>query len=457
MQQYGINPVLAGESMENRIVYSEKVGGAIRAPASKSAMQRAIACATLAQGRSRIFGAPLCDDAHAALHIAEGLGAAVHAHDGAIEIEGSKRFFQEDDTGTISREQQRPLQLSCGESGLCMRMFAPIAALLDKPVQMEAEGTLQKRPMAMVEYALKAFGADCAAQEGLPPLFIRGPLQPKFVTLDAKGSSQLITGLLISLPLLHGDSELSIENMVSAGYLDLTLEICSQFGVHIDKVSSDGRTARFLIKGNQSYEPASLRVEGDWSGAAFLAVAAAIAGKPEGLCIQGLKKDSLQPDRAIVDVLVRAGARVQFDGSDIIVKPGDCLPFEFDATDCPDLFPPLAVLASAAKGISSIRGVHRLSVKESNRALALQDMLGRIGIRSKIVDDALQISGGHFRGGRVESHNDHRIAMAAAIAGLAAGNPVVIEGAECVAKSWPGFFEDLQSISSASNLVPKLK
>jgi len=443
--------------MENRIVYSSKVGGTIRAPASKSALQRAIACAVLAQGKSRIIGDPLCDDAQAALHIAEGLGATVHVSDGAIEIEGSEQFLQEDGTGTTSLEQQEPLMLSCGESGLCMRMFAPVAALLDRPIQMEAEGSLRKRPMAMVESALHAFGADCAAQEGLPPLFVRGPLQPKLVTLDAKGSSQLVTGLLISLPVLHGDSELGVENLVSAGYLDLTLEICSQFGVHIDKVSSDGRTARFLIKGNQSYRPASLRVEGDWSGAAFLAVAAAIAGKPEGLRIQGLKNDSLQPDRAIVDVLALAGARVQFDGSDVIVQPGDCLPFEFDATDCPDLFPPLAVLASAAKGISSIQGVHRLSVKESNRALALQDMLANIGIHSKIVDDALQISGGHFRGGRVESHNDHRIAMAAAIAGLAAANPVAIEGAECVAKSWPGFFEDLQSISSAPNLVPELK
>jgi 3-phosphoshikimate 1-carboxyvinyltransferase len=407
-------------------------------------MQRAIACATLGRGTSRIVGTPVCADSRAALGIAQGLGAEVRERGSAIEIDGSPLF-----RGGVSgrsedrRSPERPLEVSCGESGLCMRMFSPVAALLGDEVRLTGEGSLMRRPMQMIESSLGIFGVRCASNGGMPPLTIRGPLRSKRATIDAKDSSQLITGLLISLPLLPGDSEIEVENLVSAGYLDLTLEMCAHFGVHVEK-EEDGAT--FFIKGGQSYRASDIHVEDDWSGGAFLAVAAAIAGREEGLRIRGLSWGSKQPDRAIAEVLSVAGADLRFEGSDLIVKPGKLVPFSFDATDCPDIFPPLVALACAIRGISRIRGVHRLASKESDRASALRTTFGTLGVEVSIEGDEMQVSGGHLRGGTVSSWKDHRIAMAAAVAALAAESEVHIEDTECVSKSWPGFFEDLASI-----------
>jgi len=423
--------------METRTVHPAAVGGSIRAPASKSAMQRAIACAILGQGTSRIEGSPVCADSRAALRIARRLGAEVREGGGIIEIDGSSLFRGG------HRSPERPLEISCGESGLCMRMFSPIVALLEDVVRLTGEGSLLRRPMHMVETSLSIFGAQCSSTSGMPPLTIRGPIGPKRAKVDAQGSSQLITGLLIALPLLPGDSEIEVENLVSAGYLDLTREICAQFGVHVEK-SEDGKT--FFIGGGQSYRASGVRIEGDWSGGAFLAVAAAIAGGEEGLRIRGLSRDSKQPDRAIAEVLAGAGASLHFDGSDLIVQPGKLVPFSFDAGDCPDIFPPLVALASAIQGTSRIRGVRRLASKESDRASALRETFGALGAEISVEGDEMLVRGGVIRGGRVSSWGDHRIAMAAAVAALAAEGEVHIEGADCVSKSWPGFFEDLASI-----------
>ncbi len=484
--------------METRTISPGGVGGSARAPASKSVLQRAIACATLAQGVSHIRGEPLCADALAALGIARDLGAKVRAIEGGIEIEGSPLFGaarlqnrvplagevtqrqkaphvedvalaestpyaenvglkenpassrEEADSAVhirarVSSTSRAPLILSCGESGLCMRMFSPIAALLDRPVVLVGSGSLARRPMHMVETALESLGVSCASDRGLQPLHIQGPFLNRYARIDAQGSSQLLTGLLIAMPLLGGSSTLEVENLVSSGYLDLSIEVCARFGVEI--LRHGIRT--FSIKGGQHYRATSFEVEGDWSGAAFLAVAAAIRGAPGGLRIEGLDARSSQPDKAIVEVLRAAGAEVRQSESALeIAQPaqGVLTPFEFDATDCPDIFPPLAAFAGAIAGVSSIRGVHRLLSKESNRASALVSMLENLGAHAEIRDDTMRIHGGTLKGGRIDSHGDHRIAMAAAIAALASESEVSINGAECVSKSWPGFFEVLDSI-----------
>ncbi len=437
--------------METRVIYPGKVEGLARAPASKSALQRAIACAALAEGASTLGGVTLCNDALAALRVAEGLGARVQQREpGTLVIEGSLRWRE-------AGAEKDALRLSCGESGLCMRMYAPIAALGNRTVRLDAEGTLLTRPMHMVAEALEAFGATCSsASGGFPPLTVRGPLIAGRASIDAQGSSQPITGLLIALPLCGGDSVLEVRNAVSTGYLALTREVCARFGVAIDVESEgDGRDGlggaqhlRFHIAGGQRYRAASFDVEGDWSGAAFLAVAAAIAGTPRGLKIEGLDPASEQPDRAILDVLEAAGARVEWREGRCCVAPGALRPFEFDATNCPDLFPPLAALAAAIPGLSVIRGVHRLAAKESDRAATLQDVYEALGVRIEVdrERDSLLIHGGATSGGTVEAHGDHRIAMTAAVAALRAAGPVHIHGAECVAKSWPEFFDVLESI-----------
>ncbi|MCX8013903.1 MAG: hypothetical protein N3A02_06395, partial [Rectinema sp.] len=366
--------------METRVVHPGKVEGIVRAPASKSALQRAIACAALAEGISTLGGVTLCNDALAALRVAEGLGARVqHPEPGTLVIEGSLRWR---DAGS----GDETLALSCGESGLCMRMYAPIVALGGRAVRLDAEGTLLKRPMHMVAEALAAFGATCTCEpRGVPPLVVRGPLKAGQGIVDAKGSSQTITGLLIALPLCGGDSVLEVRNAVSVGYLDLTRQVCARFGVGIEvEADGEGRDQRdgidgalhmrFQIAGGQRYRAASFDIEGDWSGAAFLAVAAAIAGTPRGLEIEGLDPESTQPDRAILEVLADAGAQIEWRDGRCRVAPGALKPFAFDATNCPDLFPPLAALAAAISGVSVVRGVHRLAAKESDRAATLQEV-----------------------------------------------------------------------------------
>lgn len=423
------------------------VSGSIEAPPSKSSMQRAVACATLAQGRSILLSGELCADSESALRLAESLGARVRVDGTSVEIEGSPFFVAVSSEEEMPRRDPatgEPIDLDCGESGLCMRMFSPIASLLPIKTRMIGRGSLLRRPMGMVEKSLQAFGALCAASGGFAPLSIKGPLRGGKATIDAGDSSQLLTGLLIALPLCQGDSELKVENAVSKGYLDLTIDTCAAFGVVVER---DAEFSRFFIKGRQKYIPANFHVEGDWSGAAFLMVAAAIAGGDGGLAIRGLKADSSQPDRAILRAALLAGAAPRFEGDRLLVGRARLQAFEFDATDCPDLFPPLVALASACLGSSAIRGIHRLRGKESDRAASLKAAFDALGIPVSIEGDRMIVRGGGAEGGVVDACGDHRIAMAAAIAALGARNPVIIKGSECVSKSWPRFFEDLASVS----------
>jgi len=325
-----------------------------------------------------------------------------------------------------------------------MRMFSPIAALLDRPVRMNARGTLGSRSMTMVSKPLSDFGVRCGTAGGRPPLDIQGPLQGGEYYLDTTESSQFLTGLLIALPLAGKDSLIRTERPVSRGYLDLTIETCAAFGVTIER---DCEYSSFSIKGNQRYLPATFTVEGDWSGAAFLVAAASLAADSAGVELKGLNGASSQPDRAILTAVGKAGTPMQFmeDGS-LKLWRGARRNFSFDATDCPDLFPPLAALAAGCTGTTELKGLHRLRNKESDRALSLCTLLGNLGVKSRIEGDSLFIDGGMVRSGTVDSFGDHRIAMAAAIAALAADGPVTIGGAECVAKSWPDFFQCLNAL-----------
>ncbi|MGB4572372.1 MAG: 3-phosphoshikimate 1-carboxyvinyltransferase [Rectinemataceae bacterium] len=429
-------------------IRASHVGGSVRAPASKSSMQRAIACALLAEGESTLRNPSFCDDSLAALSIAEALGARMERMPQALRITGSRAFYE---PGFYAADGLRKafggesIALDCGESGLCMRMFAPIVALLPGERILTGSGTLSRRPMHMIAAPLRALGADCRTESGFPPVWIKGILKGGFAEVDGGESSQLLTGLLTALPLARGDSTLEVRNAVSRGYLDLTLDTMRAFGVD---ASRDENFRRFDLAGMQRYVATNFTVEGDWSGGAFLLVAGAITGAPGSLRVEGLQTGSKQPDRAILRVLESSGARIsaESDGS-ITVTGGGLTGFEFDATECPDLFPPLVALAAACRGMSTIMGADRLKTKESDRALALTEEFGKMGVPVRREGNRLKVQGGKISGGQVDSRGDHRIAMAAAVAGLAAETPVRIKGAECVAKSWPTFFEDLDSIA----------
>ncbi|MCX7027073.1 MAG: 3-phosphoshikimate 1-carboxyvinyltransferase [Spirochaetes bacterium] len=424
-----------------------EIRGGIDAPPSKSSQQRAIACAALAQGESRIQGIQFCEDSQIALGLAEALGARVKADGRAIIVSGSPRFSggqSDKSTSAVLAGTKSELEFDCGESGLCMRMFSPIAALLDIPVHMRGRGSLAARPMNMVAEPLKAMGVSVETNGDRSPLRIRGPLRGGGYAMDAGESSQFLTGLLIALPLAVGDSVLRVERLVSRGYIDLTIETCEAFGVSI---LMDNNYSRFIIEGGQRYSPVDFTPEGDWSGAAFLVAAAAIAAGEGGLAIRGLRDDSSQPDKAVIDAVMSAGVPLSWVGTSLIVGRGSLSPFEFDATDCPDLFPPLAALAAACPGRSILHGTWRLASKESDRAKSLASCLSRMGASVELQGDKMLIGGGRLHGAAIDASGDHRIAMAAAVAALDASDPVHIAGAECVAKSWPAFFEDLASIS----------
>ncbi len=402
------------------------IEGDIFAPPSKSVMQRMTAAALLAEDRTtEIWNPSFSADCLASLDVAQKLGAKVIRDKNRVVIRGG--------LSPASRE------LSCGESGLCMRMFAPIASLWPDELTLNAEGSLRSRPMDMLVTPLKDLGARCATHNGHPPITVRGSLKGGRAEVDSSISSQFLTGLLMALPRAERDSELIIKNLTSRPYIDLTLKVLGSCGIHIPH----DNYAHFFIKGNQMYFPQGFTVEGDWSGAAFLLVAAAVGGS---LTLKGLDVRSPQPDRKILDVLRDCGTSVRLTPDAVVVQKRDLRAFDFDVTDCPDLMPPLAALACSCPGRSRLRGVDRLQYKESDRSSALQQELSRMGIVLQIIDGTMEIQGGDIHGGLVQSHADHRIAMAMAVLGITAKHPIIIEGADCVNKSYPAFFEDLASI-----------
>lgn len=475
----------------NRSVEPSAIAGRIRAPSSKSSLQRALACAALAPGTSGISEATWSADSLAACGIAEALGARIERGPDRASVRGipPTAFSNPGMPGGA------PLVLSCGESGTALRMFSAVAALFSREIRLAGEGTLARRPLGPIEASLRDLGAECVTAGGYAPVRVRGPLRAGRVRVDGSGSSQFLTGLLIALPLARapesdeargravsgtpgsspGASVIEVENLVSRGYVDLTLDVMRAFGVRAER-SPD--YSEFRVPGGQTYVPAAYRTEGDWSGAAFLLVAGALAARGAPVEVTGLDPASSQPDRAVLDALRAAGAGLELAPGSVRVRAaGELRAFSFDAADRPDLFPPLAALAAYCEGTTVLRGADRLRAKESDRAAALSEELGKLGIRIEVEGDRMLVrgrgagaagrpDGGADRSGGdvgssnqgggagaavvgpVDSRGDHRIAMAAAVAALAGPGPVEIRGAECVAKSYPNFFEDLAALGA---------
>jgi 3-phosphoshikimate 1-carboxyvinyltransferase len=293
----------------------------------------------------------------------------------------------------------------------------------------------------MIEEALSQLDVICTSTGGFLPLTIQGPIKGGRCEIDGSVSSQLLTGLLMALPLAAKNSEISVNNLKSKPYIDMTIQILKSFGITINNMDY----SLFQIQGNQKYVPHNYTVEGDWSGGAFLLVAGAINGE---MTIKGLRTDSKQSDMAILDALKLAGAKMKLYENKIEISKSELTAFDFDATESPDLFPPLVALASYCKGISTIKGVSRLVYKESDRAATLREEFGKMSISVSIKDDIMSITGGQPVGARVESHEDHRIAMAVAVAALGSTGRIYIRDSQCVAKSYPDFFDDLRHLGA---------
>jgi 3-phosphoshikimate 1-carboxyvinyltransferase len=417
-----------------KAVNSSKISGSINAPASKSVMIRAAAASLLAAGTSHLLNPSLCADSLAALRIVETLGADVKSDRDCVSIRG---------TGGLATEGFKKNIILCGESGLCMRMFTPIAGLTRYRFIVEASSSLCSRPMETLE-ALSLMGGTCETNGGYPPITIRGPIRGGRVTVDGSKTSQFLTGLLIAAPLCKEDTDIEVMDLKSKPYVEMTIDLLKHFGITIDY---DEDLRFFRIKGNQHYEAQTYAIEGDWSGASFLLVAGAIAGSIQ---MKGLRTDSFQADKAILEGLTRAGALVKIIDDYVLVEKGDLKAFEFDATDCPDLVPPLVALAAHCQGKSVIHGIERLQHKESNRSATLASEFSRLSVKIDLFDDRMEIHGNKPVGNLIDSHNDHRIAMACVVASLNGERPVVIENYQCVGKSYPDFFRDIHAVQVGS-------
>lgn len=404
------------------------LSGNIQIPASKSDSQRAILCAALADGKSRLSGLGSSDDEKAMLDSVCTLGAKVNFSSPVVaEITGIKGISQ-------------PLNLSVGESGLGLRLLTCVSAGFDQKVVLNGSGSLLKRPMDFFDEVLPEFGCEVSTTNGFLPIEVCGPLQGRDLTVDGALSSQFISGLLIALPRSEKASSLTVSNMKSGPYIQMTLKTLRKFGIEIEN-----RENVFRIPGNQSYQATDYAIEGDWSSASYWLAASALG---HAVSVSGLSMGSLQADKAMLNALMNAGCKIQIENQSILIDGENIQPFEFDAENCPDLFPALVVLASKCKGISTIKGVRRLEHKESNRGLTLQSEFGKMGLKIDLDDDEMRIHGtGSLQGALVSSHHDHRIAMSLAIAGSFANGETIIENAEAVAKSYPDFWEHLSILN----------
>lgn len=410
-----------------KTITSSAVKGTLDAPASKSYAQRAVAAALLADGTSELHHFDICDDTAAALETARRLGARIYFNDRYYLVEGGLNPHSD--------------VLNIGESGLAARLFTPVAALCTHAITVAGHGSILQRPVSAIENPLKKLGVSITSNNGFLPLRIQGPLQGGEVEVDGSQGSQFLTGLLTALPLAENDSVIRVHDLKSRPYVDMTIGVLEAFGVE----ASHENYEQFYVRGGQSYVPTKYNIEGDWSGASCLMVAGAVAGE---VTVNNLNPNSLQADQALVYALERAGAMVGSDGNTYHIEKKQLNAFEFDATDCPDLFPALVALAANCEGKTVLKGTDRLTNKESDRAKTLADVFGTLGISVDLSrEDTMIVEGGTIRGGRVSSHNDHRIAMAAAVAGLTATGPVIIEDAEAVSKSYPRFWEDFAKIT----------
>ncbi len=400
--------------------------GVVEIPASKSYAQRAILAASLSRKRTHIINTGSSDDVRNIIGIAKQIGASVSQSNGDVFI-----------TGFVNKSNR---ELNVGESGLGIRLTTSICAILKGNFHLTGEGSLVKRSMAEFEHFLPQLGIKCSLNNGFLPIELNGEAVPGIIHLDGRISSQYLSGLLMALPLLDGNSTVIVDRLKSKPYIDITLDVLKSFGIAI----SNDSYRHFKISGNQTYQcDDTYIVEGDYSGASIWMVHGALKA---GVQIRGLKKKTEQGDQKILDALSQANVSFKWMNEELIVEKSAVSPFEFDANECPDLFPALVVLAAGAKGTSKISGVQRLLHKESNRALVLQKEFAKLGLVIELDKDHMYVHGtGNLKSGEVDSNDDHRIAMAGAIAASLTTEGITITSAESVNKSYPNFWKHFKS------------
>jgi 3-phosphoshikimate 1-carboxyvinyltransferase len=415
--------------MEMTIRHSS-LTGSVRAPPSKSCTHRALFCAALAEGESRIHSPLTCDDTLATAQALSKLGVRTSWNEEYAHV-------------TRHGELKEPSgEISCGESGTTLRFMTAICATTPYQAEISGRSSLLRRPVASLAIALGELGADCKTNQGYPPVHVKGPIQGGSVEVRGNISSQYVSALLLAAPLARRPMEITVSGRLeSRSYVKMTVEMQSKFGVQVDAAED---MTRFHSE-SQAYCASDVQVEGDWSSAAFLLAASAIAG--EKVSVQGLAQETFQADQCLLSILKKMNARVNIDPSSVAVEKSQLEPIEIDMSDSPDLVPAVCALCAVADGVSTVTGIRRLRIKESDRVLAMSNGLKEMGVKTRESNDSLTISGGELRKATVDPHRDHRIAMAFAALGLCTDEIKIVD-AECVGKSYPSFWKDLRSLGA---------
>lgn len=426
--------------MESIEILPTSLRGIVKPPPSKSLSHRGIIASSLCNGQSSIENIVLSQDV---LHTCEGLKTL------GIDMD----YLREDNEDIYSlrirgnpRLSSRGNTIDCGQSASTLRFLIPLAAMTGEEISFRGRGSLVSRPLGPYYRIFEDQNIFYETINGGLPLRIKGTLKPGTFKLPGDISSQFITGLLFALPLLQGDSKINIiGNLESRGYIDLTIDVLKEFGIEVE--NKDYR--EFFIRGKQVYKPNNYMVEGDFSQGAFWMVAGLLGGEIE---TTNLDTNSLQADKIIIDIIKKMGGHISIGEEGIVTKASSTRGIRIDGSQCPDLVPILAVLASVSQGTTNIVNVKRLRLKESDRLQAMASQLNILGARVTELEEELIIEGVNtLRGGLVDSYNDHRIAMALSIASIKSNQAITIRNWNVVDKSYPGFWQDFIKLGGRIN------
>jgi 3-phosphoshikimate 1-carboxyvinyltransferase len=408
--------------------------GTVNVPPSKSDVHRAIICAAMANGVSRISPVALSNDIKATIGCIKALGADAVLENNVLTVDGTNMY------------KNKTALLDCGESGSTLRFFIPIAAVGNINATFVGKGKLPQRPIGIFTEALPKAGTVCKTEGGLP-LEIKGQLKSGIFEIPGNVSSQFITGLLLALPILEGNSEIVLTSpLESVGYIAMTIRTMKQFGVNIQATEKG-----WHIKGGQSYKTCDYTTDGDWSQAAFFMVLGAVSGK---VTVKGVAKDSTQGDKKCAEILARFGAKVTQLDNEVTVEKGKLKAITIDASQIPDLVPVLSVCAAFAEGTTKIINAERLRIKECDRLKATAELLNNLGGKVKELSDGLEITGvSSLKGGNVNGYNDHRIVMSAAVCAARSDEDITATFAMSINKSYPDFYIDYNSIGGKANVL----
>lgn len=413
-----------------------KLNGIVQVPPSKSLAHRAIICASLAKGVSRIDNIEYSKDIQATINAMKSLGTKIEEYDDYLIIDGSTTYTKQNS------------EIDCEESGSTLRFMVPISIVEENKVHFVGKGNLGKRPLDTFYEIFERQNIGYLYKKNILDLYVIGKLKPDHYKIPGNISSQFITGLLFALPLLDGDSIIEITTpLESKGYIDLTLQMLNQYGIKI--INNNYKS--FVIMGKQEYHVHDYRVEADFSQAAFYLVAGAIGND---VVLSDLNLDSLQGDKATLDFLEAMGAKVSIVDEGIKVTADSLLATTVDASQCPDVIPVVSVALALAKGQSEVINASRLRIKECDRIVATSSQINELGGQVKELSDGMIIEGiDEFTGGDCSSFADHRIAMMLAIAATKSKQPVIIDNMECVEKSYPSFWEDYRSLGGIVDVI----